>query len=208
MKRLLTIAIFSLSLTLMIVGCTNNGSTTDYSNLNQEEKQLLSIQDETTAKIEQLNSELQKENPDYDQIRFLAIETSKFINEKMDEVEKLTDDIKNSKIVEETEKILQSAQLLVNKIKELASSLQSLQHDISQLANDARAEIEQKIQETQTLLEGYKKRLAGMKEKFNKLRENLFNSSSDDQPTEETTESEMQAESDQTPVVEVKLGTE
>ncbi len=206
MKRLLLLAIFSLSLTLITVGCTNNGSTTDYSNLNQEEKQLLSIQDETTAKIEQLNNELKKENPDYDQIRFLAVEASRYINEKMDEVEKLTNDIKNSKIVQDTEKVLQSAKLLINKVKELASSLQGFRHDISQLADDAKAEIEQKIKETQTLLEGYKSRLAGMKDKFNELRDQLLDSSSKNStPAEET---KMQAESDETPVVEVKLGAE
>ncbi len=204
MKKLLLLAIFSLSLTLIAIGCTNNGSSTNYSNLNPKEKNLLSIQDETTAKIEQLNNELQKDSPDYDQIRFLAIEASKYINEKMDKVEELKDDIKNSKIVEETKNVLQSAKLLINKIKELASDLQEFKHDLARLAEDAKSEIEQKIKETQTLLEGYKSRLAGIKDKFNDLRDKLLNSLNNEEDTQTT----MEAESNETPVIEVKLENE
>jgi len=175
-----------LLLSIAFGGCTNTQTSTDYSGLTQNETKILSIQDEVTAEINKLKDELQKADLNYDQIRFLAAETTSFIKEKVDQLEGLTENIKTNRLVTDTEKLLETAKRLADKVKETASELQVLEREIGQLADDAKAEAEEKINQAKKMLSGYTSRLENMKTKFAELREFLLSSpDSEDAQTEE-----------------------
>lgn len=157
---------------LLLSGCTGQ-ETIQYTNLTPDEQNLLAIQDETTAQIGKLNSELQKSGLNYEQVNSLASETSKLITEKVEEVKDLADEIQNSTLISDTQRILESAKRLTDKVNELASNLQTLEQDIARLTDEAQTQMQQKIDETRTMLEGYKSRLANIKDQFVELRASL-----------------------------------
>lgn len=170
MKRTLFTAISGVLLTIFITGCGQTLPEIDYSALNTDEKALLAIQDEVNAQIGKLNTELQKAPLNYDQIRFLATETSSLITKSVKEAERLAGKVENEKIISETSRILNSAEMLVGKVKELASTLQLLQRDLSNATEDAKTALEQKIAENQKLLDGYTLRLESTITRLDKLR--------------------------------------
>ncbi len=170
MKRTLFTAISGLLLTLFVAGCGQTLPEIDYTALNADEKSLLAIQDEVNVQIGKLNAELQKEPLDYDQIRFLATETSSLIEKSVKEAERLAGKVENEKIISETSRILNSAEMLVGKVKELAATLQLLQRDLANAADDAKTALEQKLAENQKLLDGYTLRLESTIARLNELR--------------------------------------
>ena len=170
MKRTLLTAISGLLLTVFITGCGQTLPEIDYSALNEDEKTLLAIQDEVNAQIGKLNAELQKEPINYDQIRFLAIETSSLITKSVKEAEKLAGKVENEKVISETLRLLNSADMLVGKVKELASTLQVLQRDLANTADDTKTALEEKLTENKKLLNGYALRLESSIARLDELR--------------------------------------
>lgn len=146
----------------------------DLSGVDPNEKTLLSLQDEVIAQVEKLNAELKNNPPNYDTIVTLADESSEMIEKSIAQVEDLAKELGNSRIVTDTKKVLTSAQMLAGKVKELARDLKQLKTDLEQLAGDAKAEIEAKINEAGKLLDGYKLRLADIKDRFDELRLLIF----------------------------------
>lgn len=170
MKRTLFTAVSAVLLTIFITGCGQTLPEIDYSALNTDEKALLSIQDEVNAQIGKLNAELQKDPLNYDQIRFLATETSSLITKSAKEAERLAGKVENEKIISETTRILSSADSLVGKVKELSATLQKLQRELANATEDAKAALEQKLAENQKLLDGYTLRLESTIARLGELR--------------------------------------
>jgi len=186
MRNSLTLVIIGTFLLSFLAGCTAPAINNEYAGLDKNETKLLSIQDETTSQITKLTDELQKTDLDFDQIRFLASETSKFIKDKVDQVEELAESVKNAKLINDTVYALESAERLVKKVKEIASELQLMNRDAQSMAEEAKKVAAQEIEQLQKSLDGYKLRLEGYKDKFNNLREDLLNP--DNELTEDTNE--------------------
>lgn len=170
MKNTLFTAVSILLISLFVTGCAQEAPQIDYSSLNEDEKTLLSLQDEVNAQIGKLNTELTKSAPDYDQIRFLATETSRIIIQNSSRVETLSGKLENEQIVQETTKVLASSEKLVSKVRELASTLQILQRDLQNAQPDEKPGLEEKIADNKKLLDGYTMRLESAVIRLGELR--------------------------------------
>ncbi|HLG25822.1 MAG TPA: hypothetical protein VI588_03470 [Candidatus Gracilibacteria bacterium] len=166
-------AVFRGILALALAGSLVFSGCASPVNLSAAEQEIVKIQEEAGKKIDDLSKKL-SESTDYAELNELAGEVSKWIDARLDDLNKLKDEAEASEFFVQTRLILESGQRIAAKVEELTKEIGTLSEQIQTAADDAKAAVEQEIQEIKKSIDGFRLRLSEMKEKFDALREKIF----------------------------------